>query len=204
MCGVVGATPERMQSIRDSHSAEHEFCDVGTQNSGISQENGAAQDITFDANPGSVFVVPQGLMHFNHNRECIPNVFFQSFTSADPGAINIIGALAALRDGGEAGAAAIAASGASLIEASPLGSFALDQECLAMCGFPATGAPGDGLQDLPDAFRVLFGLGPAGGAAVPPPAPDGGDGVGDVEEVEIVRGNGGSRSRAFARATTSP
>ena len=142
----------------------HTISSAGIQNAGISQENGAAQDIVFDANPGSVFVVPQGLMHFNHNRECIPNVFFQSFTSADPGAINIVGALAALRDGGEAGAAAIAASGASLIESSPLGSFALDQECLAVCGLPSTGAPGDGLQDLPDAFRVLFGLGPAGGA----------------------------------------
>ena len=143
-------------------------------------------------------------MHFNHNRECIPNVFFQSFTSSDPGAINIVGALAAMRDGGGAGAAAIAASGASLIEASPLGSFALDQECLATCGLPATGAPGDGLQDLPDAFRVLFGLGPAGGA------PAAGDGMGEddddgtvVEEVEVVEEDRTGRAFAMARASVS-
>ena len=125
---------------------------------GISQENGVAQDITFEVAPGEVFVVPQGLLHYNHNRQCVPNVFFQSFTSADPGAINVINALAALRDGSEAGAAAIAASGADLIESSPLGAFALDQACLKMYGFPETGAPGDGLTDLPKAFRVLFGI----------------------------------------------
>ena len=62
---------------------------------GISQENGAAQDITFDVGPGEVFVVPQGLLHYNHNDQCFPNVFLQSFTSSDPGALNVIGALAA-------------------------------------------------------------------------------------------------------------
>ena len=62
--------------------------------------------------------------------------------------------------GSEAGAAAIAASGASSIKASPQGAFALDQACLKRCGFPATGAPGDGLQELPDEFRMLFGLEP--------------------------------------------
>eukprot|EP00892_Ulva_mutabilis_P009342 jgi/Ulvmu1/6780/UM030_0118.1 len=169
------------------------------------------KDITFDAPPGTVFVVPQGLLHFNHNRECIPNVFFQTFTSADPGAINIVGALAALRDGGEAGAAAIAASGASPVEASPLGSFALDKECLAACGFPATGAPGDGLQDLPDAFRVLFGLGPAGGAMEPPTAPMGppadDDDMGDddgEDEVEVEQVTPTGRSFARARVSTGP
>ncbi|NJR42359.1 MAG: cupin domain-containing protein [Akkermansiaceae bacterium] len=71
---------------------------------GISQENGSAQDITFEVAPGEVFVVPQGLMHHNHNVQCTPNVFLQSFTSSDPGALNVIGALAALRDGSDAGA----------------------------------------------------------------------------------------------------
>ena len=125
---------------------------------GISQENGAVQDITFEVGPGEVFVVPQGLMHHNHNRQCVPNVFLQSFTSSDPGALNVIGALAALGAGSDAGAAAIAASGAQYIEASPQGAFALDQACLKHCGFPETGAPGDGLKDLPKDFKALFGL----------------------------------------------
>ena len=125
---------------------------------GISQENGAAQDITFEVGPGEVFVVPQGLMHHNHNRQCVPNVFLQSFTSSDPGALNVIGALAALGAGSDAGAAAIAASGAQYIEASPQGAFALDQACLKHCGFPETGAPGDGLKDLPKDFKALFGV----------------------------------------------
>ena len=132
--------------------------DAGIMDAGISQENGAAQDITFDVNPGEVFVVPQGLMHHNHNRQCFPNVFLQSFTSSDPGALNVIGALAALGEGSEAGAAAIAASGAESIMPSPQGAFALDQACLKHCGFPKTGAPGDGLRDLPKDFQVLFGL----------------------------------------------
>ena len=125
---------------------------------GISQENGAVQDITFDVGPGQVFVVPQGLLHHNHNDQCFPNVFLQSFTSSDPGALNVIGALAAMRDGSDAGEAAIIASGAELVEASPQGAFALDRACLKRCGFPATGAPGDGLSDLPQDFKALFGL----------------------------------------------
>jgi hypothetical protein len=125
---------------------------------GISQENGAAQNITFEVAPGEVFVVPQGLLHHNHNRQCFPNVFLQTFTSSDPGALNVIGALASLNGAGDAGAAAIAASGASSIAASPQGAFALDQACLKKCGFPESGAPGDGLKDLPDDFKALFGL----------------------------------------------
>ena len=136
---------------------------------GISQENGAAQDITFDVNPGEVFVVPQGLLHYNHNAQCFPNVFLQSFTSSDPGALNVIGALAAMNAGSDAGAAAILASGAELVEASPQGAFALDQACLKRCGFPTTGAPGDGLTDLPADFAALFGL---GGAKAEAPAPE--------------------------------
>ena len=125
---------------------------------GVSQENGNLQDITFDVNPGEVFVAPQGLMHFNHNQQCEPNVFFQSFDSADPGALNVIGALAAFNDAGGNGAAAMLASGAESIVASPQGAFALDQACLKRCGFPESGAPGDGLKDLPKDIRPLFGL----------------------------------------------
>lgn len=56
-----------------------------------------------------------------------------------------------------AGFAAIAASGAESVEASPLGGLALDEECLRRCELPLDGAPGDGLQDLPAEFRALFG-----------------------------------------------
>ena len=129
---------------------------AGTMDAGISQENGAAQDITFEVNPGEVFVVPQGLLHYNHNRQCIPNAFFQSFNSADPGALNVVGALAALAASGDAGAQAARASVTDGI--APVGAFTLDQECLKECGFPETGAPGDGLGDLPNEFRALFGL----------------------------------------------
>ena len=125
---------------------------------GISQENGFAQDITFEVAPGEVFVVPQGTLHHNHNNQCFPNVFLQSFSSSDPGALNVIGALPAMRDGSKAGAAAIMASGAELVDPSPQGAFALDEACLKRCGFPASGAPGDGLTDLPEDFQVLFGL----------------------------------------------
>lgn len=77
----------------------------------------------------------------------------------------MISALAAMNAGSDAGAAAILASGAQLVEASPQGTFALDQACLKKCGFPATGAPGDGLTDPPADYVALFGLG--GGAAAP-------------------------------------
>jgi hypothetical protein len=125
---------------------------------GIAQENTFAQNITFDVNPGEVFIAPRGLIHYNHNTQCTPNVFLQSFTSSDPGALNIIGALAALRDSGAAGEAAIIASGAEEVDASPQMAFALDQACLTRCGFEETGAYGDGLADLPEDFRVLFGI----------------------------------------------
>jgi mannose-6-phosphate isomerase-like protein (cupin superfamily) len=143
-----------------THQRANEFYTVifGIMDAGIAQENGALQDITFEVNPGEVFVAPQGLLHHNHNRQCFPNVFLQSFTSSDPGALNVIGALAAMSAGSDAGAAAIEASGASSIVASPEGAFALDQACLRKCGFPETGAPDDGLRDLPDDFKVLFGL----------------------------------------------
>lgn len=142
---------------------------VGIQDAGISQENGAEQDITFEVNPGEVFVVPQGLLHHNLNQQCEPNVFLQSFTSSDPGALNVIGAIAAMSAGGEAGAAAILASGADSVKASEQGAFALDQACLKKCGFPETGAPGDGL-DMPEEFRALFGLGAYSAANTTAPA----------------------------------
>jgi hypothetical protein len=129
---------------------------------GIIQENTFAQNITFEVNPGEVFIAPRGLIHHNHNRQCYPNVFFQSFTSSDPGAINIVSALAAMRDGGEAGEAAIFASGAESVVGSMLMAFGLDPVCLKECGFPEDGAPGDGLDDLPEDFKVLFGLGKGG------------------------------------------
>ena len=115
---------------------------------GVAQENGNLQNITFDVNPGETFVVPQGLLHYNHNQECFPNVFFQSFDSADGGALNVIGALAAFNDAGGDGAAAILASNAAEIAGSEQGAFALDQACLARCGFDASGAPGTGLEGL--------------------------------------------------------
>lgn len=144
-----------------THQRANEFYTVifGIQDAGIAQENGVAQNITFTVNPGEVFVVPQGLLHHNHNRQCVPNVFLQSFTSSDPGAINMIGALAAMGGGSDAGAAAILASGADGVAVPELGAFALDQACLEKCGYDATGAPGDGLTDLPEEFRALFGLG---------------------------------------------
>ena len=125
---------------------------------GIAQENGALQNITFDVNPAETFVVPQGLLHYNHNQECVPNVFYQSFSDSDPGALNVVGALAAFNNAGGDGAAAMLASGAAKI-VDPKGAFALDQACLKRCGFPETGAPGDGLRDLPAELRALFGLG---------------------------------------------
>ena len=54
----------------------------------------------------------------------------------------MIGALAAMGLGSEAGAAAMLASGAEQVEASPHGAFALDQACLKKCGSLDTGAPG--------------------------------------------------------------
>ena len=137
----------------DPHSAR--ACQMGA---GISEANGVAQDITLDINAGKVFAVPQGLMHCDHNQECEPNVFFQSFDSADPGALNVIGALVAFNTAGGDGAAAILASGADSIKDRPQGAFALDQACLKRCGFPETGASGDGLEDLPTTLRPLFGL----------------------------------------------
>jgi hypothetical protein len=64
-----------------------------------------------------------------------------------------------MREGSAAGEAAIIASNSEFVEASPQGTFALDQVCLKRCGFPESGAPGDGLAELPDHFKVLFGLG---------------------------------------------
>eukprot|EP00892_Ulva_mutabilis_P012392 jgi/Ulvmu1/9525/UM053_0013.1 len=144
------------------HMRANEFYTVlsGVMDAGISQENGVAQDITFEVGPGEVFLVPQGLMHYNFNARCEPNFFTQTFTSSDGGAINVVGALAALRDGSASGAEAIAASGAGLVSSSPQGSFALSAECLKRCGLPPSGAPGDGLEGLPNSMRAVLGLAP--------------------------------------------
>lgn len=125
---------------------------------GIAQENGALQNITLTVGPGEVFVVPQGLLHYNHNNQCKANAFFQTFNSADPGALTVTNALAALGASGVAGRAAIAASSAQSVQLSPLGAFALDAACLRRCRLPPTGAPGDGLQTLPHSIRALFGM----------------------------------------------
>ena len=71
---------------------------------GIAQENCVTQNITFQVGPGEVFVVPQATVHYNYNNQCTPNLFMQSFSTNDPGAINVVGALAALRDGSNSGA----------------------------------------------------------------------------------------------------
>ncbi len=142
------------------HPRANEFVTVlsGTMNTGIAQENGGAQDIVFDTHPGEVFMAPQGLLHFNHNQECEPLVFLQTFDDNDPAALNVIGALAALGDSPGAGEAAIKASGADSVMASPQGAFALDQQCLKRCHLPKTGAPGNGLHGLPKEIAALFGL----------------------------------------------
>jgi hypothetical protein len=125
---------------------------------GIALENGSPQNLTFQVLPGEVFVVPKNTLHYNHNAQCKPNVFLQTFTSSDPGAINMVAALSAMGDAEEAGTAAIEASGANGIIPSPLVTFALDQACLKRCQFPAEGAPNGGLDDLPDTIKALFGL----------------------------------------------
>jgi hypothetical protein len=128
---------------------------AGQMSAGIAQENGALQNITLKINPGEVFTAPQGLLHYNHNQNCTPNVFFQSFDSADPGALNVIGALAAFNASAPDGAAAMLASGAASIVKSPQGAFALDQACLKFCKL---GPEGGGLGGLPVEFKALFGL----------------------------------------------
>ena len=127
---------------------------AGIMDAGISQENGAAQDITIKINPGEVFVVPQGLLHYNHNAQCEPNVFFQSFSNSDPGALNVIGALAAFNDDGRDARAAMRASGAESIRPAAQGAFALDEKCLRRC-FKGKRAPGDGLEGLPKELKAL-------------------------------------------------
>jgi hypothetical protein len=125
---------------------------------GVAQENTALQNITLQINPSEVFVVPQGLLHYNHNRQCTPLAFFQTFNQAEGAALNVVGALAALSASGEAGLAAAVASTTDGVKASAQGAFALDQACLRDCGFPETGAPDDGLRDLPDVLKPIYGL----------------------------------------------
>ena len=54
--------------------------------------------------------------------------------------------------------AAMLASGAESIMPSPQGAFALDQACLARCGYTESGAPDNGLGGLPEDFAAIFGL----------------------------------------------
>lgn len=141
------------------HQRATEFYSIlfGTMNAGIAQENGGLQNITFTAKAGEVFIVPQGLLHYNHNDQCKVNAFFQSFNSADPGALTVGNAFNAFRESGPEGRAAIIASSAVGVERSAFGAFGLDQACLARCGFPATGAPQPYAQ-VPAWLKVMFGI----------------------------------------------
>jgi hypothetical protein len=140
------------------HQRGTEFYSIlwGTMTGGVAQENGGLQNITFTVYPGEVMIAPQGLLHFNHNNQCEALIFLQSFNSADPGALNIIGGLASLNGNSNGGSAAIKASNAGSVTASPQGAFALDQDCLSRCRLPTTGAP-DGWAGVPNEFRALFG-----------------------------------------------
>ncbi|KAK9809253.1 hypothetical protein WJX72_012205 [[Myrmecia] bisecta] len=84
-----------------TRTLQHEFSGDwwvhGTMDAGIAQENGGLQNITLTVLPGEVLVVPQGLLHFNHNNKCAALVFLQTFNNGDPGAVNVINALAALK-----------------------------------------------------------------------------------------------------------
>ena len=64
-----------------------------------------------------------GLLHFNHNQQCYPLVFTQFFNNADPGSINVVGALAAMSN---TSAASIRASNVTA-STSAQRAFALDQ-----------------------------------------------------------------------------
>jgi hypothetical protein len=50
------------------------------------------------------------------------------------------------------------ASGAAGVEPSE-GFVRVDALCLGRCGVPEPGAPGDGLPDLPNVFKVMAGYG---------------------------------------------
>jgi len=131
----------------------------GVMGAGLSEENGGRQNVTFDVSPGQSFLVPQGLVHFNANKGCTPLVFLQAFNHADPGAINIIGALASLKG---ADNQTLAASNAGSITASPQAAFALDPVCLSRCGLTSTG--GD-LSKLSSELQALMGLSTSSGAS---------------------------------------
>ena len=72
----------------------------------------------------------------------LPQVFIQSFNSADAGTINVIGALAALK---AVDNSTISSSSAGGVMASPQNAFGLDQQCLQRCGLGATGGGLSGL-----------------------------------------------------------
>ena len=75
-------------------------------------------------------------------------VFIQMFNSADAGTVNVIGALAALKNVDNS---TISSSSAGGVIASPQNAFGLDQECLARCGLSASGG---GLTGLSNELRV--------------------------------------------------
>lgn len=89
-------------------------------------------------------VLHTGLLHFNHNKQCTPLVFTQTFNSADPGALNVVGALAALSS---TAGSSIAASNVTA-GASPQKAFALDQVSPSCTWHQATCKPNLDLSKL--------------------------------------------------------
>ena len=74
------------------------------------------------------------------------------FNNADPVALNVIGALAALKTVDDA---TIAASNAGSVTASPQAAFSLDQTCLSRCGLSSSGG---GLPGLSPELSVSLSL----------------------------------------------
>jgi len=154
-CGIL--TPHVHQRATEIYTVIY-----GTMNGGVAQENGAAQNITFTVLPGELMVAPQGLMHFNANYQCSSLAFLQSFNNADPGALSVGNALAAL------GGVAPGLLGASNIQATNTGlaAFALDAQCLQRCGLPSNGG---NLNDLPDSIKAVLGLAASTPSSSSPP-----------------------------------
>jgi mannose-6-phosphate isomerase-like protein (cupin superfamily) len=183
-CGIL--TPHVHQRATEIYSVLY-----GTMNGGVAQENGAAQNVTFTVGPGELMVAPQGLMHFNANYQCSPLAFLQSFNNADPGALSVGNALAAL------GGAAPGLLGASNIQATNTGlaAFALDAQCLQRCGLPSNG--GD-LNGLPDNIKVMFGL-----AASTPSSPGSSPSSGGSPTAPAPGSSGTALAFAASSATAS-
>lgn len=70
---------------------------------------------------------------------CLLQIFMQAFNSADAGTTNLVNSLASLR---EVDQTSLAASSLSTVMVSSQGAFAMDQTCLARCGFSSTNGGG--------------------------------------------------------------